>query len=76
MGSRRFNRMGELGIVLVLVCLGGAADAGAHAPYEHPVRTISGPDGRPLHLVKSYVDGIFFTDPETRRSGRGRSNLC
>jgi hypothetical protein len=62
-GGRRFSRTGESGMILVLLCLLCAADASAHPPYEHPVRTISGPDGRSLHLVKSYVDGIFFTDP-------------
>lgn len=60
---RGLKRTGQLGIVLVVLCLAGASKANAHPPYEHPVRTITGPDGRSLHLVKSYVDGIFFTDP-------------
>jgi hypothetical protein len=35
----------------------------AHPPYEHPERVITDGNGRSLHLVKSYVDGIVFTDP-------------
>jgi hypothetical protein len=35
----------------------------AHPPYEHLERVVTDDSGQSLYLSKSYVDGIFFTDP-------------
>lgn len=40
-----------------------AASVSAHPPYEHTVRTLTDGTGTDVHIVKSYIDGIFFTDP-------------
>lgn len=53
----------RLGTILAFLCLACPNPASAHPPYEHPERVITDKDGRSLHLVKSYVDGILFTDP-------------
>jgi len=49
----------------VLAFLGLACPdlARAHPPYERPERVITDKDGRSSRLVRSYVDGIFFSDP-------------
>jgi len=49
-----------LGLALVLL---GAGVASAHPPYEVPERVMTDRSGRTLHVARSYVDGIFFTDP-------------
>lgn len=59
----RSKPLQRTGTVLAVLCLTCAPSAKAHAPYEHAERVITDKDGRALHLVKSYVDGIFFTDP-------------
>jgi hypothetical protein len=59
----RLLPLSRLGTVLAFLCLAWPNSARAHPPYEHPERVITDRDGRSLHLVKSYVDGIFFTDP-------------
>jgi hypothetical protein len=53
----------RIATALALLCLAWPNSAAAHPPYEHPERVVTDKDGRTLHLVKSYVDGIFFTDP-------------
>jgi hypothetical protein len=55
--------LSRLGTILAFLCLAWPNSARAHPPYEYPERVITDRDGRSLHLVKSYVDGIFFTDP-------------
>jgi len=40
-----------------------AASVSAHPPYEHTVRTLTDGRGPDVHIVKSYIDGIFFNDP-------------
>lgn len=37
--------------------------ASAHPPYESRVRVVTDSDGHELEVVKSYDDGVFFTDP-------------
>lgn len=37
--------------------------ASAHAPYANHVATLKPSDNVELKLYKSYIDGIFFTDP-------------
>jgi hypothetical protein len=53
----------RIATALASFCLAWPNTAGAHPPYEEPERVITDGNGRSLRLVKSYVDGIFFTDP-------------
>jgi hypothetical protein len=43
--------------------MAAANPVSAHPPYEHLERVVKDNSGRSLSLMKSYVDGIFFTDP-------------
>jgi hypothetical protein len=45
-----------------VLCLCLALSAEAHPPYEDLVLTFGVP-GQQVEVVKSYIDGIFFTDP-------------
>lgn len=48
---------------MAFLCLAWPDSTDAHPPYEHPERVVTLKDGRTLHLARSYIDGIFFTDP-------------
>jgi hypothetical protein len=58
------RRVPLLASALALVAvLGSARLAVAHPPYESVDRVIKASDGRAFTLVRTYTDGIFFTDP-------------
>jgi hypothetical protein len=52
----------RVAITVVAVSAGVAPLALAHPPYEGRAIVIKGTDGN-VEVVKSYVDGIVFTDP-------------
>jgi hypothetical protein len=58
-----WGRRSLIATVLAFSCLVWPSSAGAHPPYEVPERVITDGSGHSLQLVKSYVDGILFTDP-------------
>ena len=55
-------RVFRVAVTVVAVSAGVASLALAHPPYEGRAIVLKGTDGS-VEVVKSYVDGIFFTDP-------------
>jgi len=50
-------------VVLFTTLAGPTALVSAHPAYEHTVRSLTDASGAYVDIVKSYIDGIVFTDP-------------
>ena len=59
----RSTRALTLLLVAAALALALPSVLAAHPPYEIPERVLTGEDGRTYRLMRSYVDGIFFSDP-------------